>query len=363
MKRSNIQRFGKLLLLTALIGCLGYVPGKQAFAAERPLTARSPHGEDAIRQTDTPGDVVLDESEEGQAEPSYVYLENPDRDVWLLNTRSASPTNPSEQQFQRITVQHFIQMYEREKSHWKDSTFDEFWETFDANVPLIVLVHGNYTSKTDAIASANMLENKFFPGVGKFADAKYRLVIWTWPTESVLWRRLPDAKMKGYYAIKQGEYLAHFLSLVPEGSRVSLVGFSFGARTTCEAVQQFSKDFSEEKTALPFQIRNLLLAPAIDHNSLAPKFRYGEVLAVSQHLIVLFNSQDYALKFYPFLSGFGGPRSLGREGVPISRIPAELRGKITGINVQPFAKSRHSFVTFFQNPDLNRRLGDYLLFE
>jgi len=365
MKRAVIQRIGTHLLLTALIGCLGHIFMGQAFAAERPRMSRTPQGVDGIRQTHTPGDVVLEEAEDdnGESQPSYTYTKNPDRDVWVLNTRTASLTNPSERQFQRIEVQNFIQMRESEKSHWKDSTFDEFWETFDTNVPLIVLVHGNYTSKAQAIESANMLENKFFPGTGKFVNAKYRLVIWAWPTETVYKRHLPDAKLKGYYAIKQGEYLAWFLSLVPEGSRVSLIGFSFGARTTCEAVQRYSMNLSKEISEPPIQIRNLLLSPAIDEYSLVPRFRYGEVLAASQHLIVLFNSQDFALRLYPALTGCGGPRSLGLTGVPFSRIPADLRGKVTGINIQPFAQKQHTFTMFFRSPDLNRKLGDYLLFE
>ena len=363
MKRDDIQRFGTFLLFAVLLGCLEYGFIERTFAADRPRMVRTPQGEDRIRQTHTPGDVVRDETENAQTQPGYTYLENPDRDIWVFDTRTASLTNPNERQFLRITVQHFMQIREQEKSHWRDSTIDEFWETFDADVPLIVLVHGNYTSKIEAIASANMLENKLFPGTGKFAAAKYRLLIWSWPTEIVYKRHLPDAKLKGYYAVKQGEYLAHFLSLVPKGSQVSLVGFSFGARTTCEAVQRLSKNFSREDSALPFQIRNLLLSPAIDQHSLVPPLRYGNVLAVSQQSIVLFNSQDIALWFYPALTGCGGPRSLGRTGVPFSKLPGELRNKITEINIKPFAKKQHSFVVFFRNPNLNRKLGGYLLFE
>ena len=359
-----IQRFGKLLIFAGLIGCLVYGFQVQTFAAERrfPIN-RAPQGEDSIRKTHTPGDVVLEETDDAQPQPSYTYLDNPDRDVWVFDTHSASLTKTDEQQFQRIKVRRFMQMYQQEKTHWNDSTLDEFWETFDPEVPLIVFVHGNYTTPTEAIASANMLENKFFPGNGEFAAAKYRLLIWSWPAEMVYQLHLRDAKLKGYYSIKQGEYLARFLALVPEDSRVSLVGYSFGARTTCEAVQRlsFNKQSPKEPHIPPLQIRNLLLSPAIDQYSLAPRFRYGNVLDVSQQSIVLFNPRDFALRFYPALVGPCGPHSLGREGIP--GLPAEWKDKITGINISAIAETQHTFVVFFRDPNLNRRLGRYLLFE
>lgn len=246
---------------------------------------------------------------------------------------------------------------------------DEFWETYDSSIPLIVLVHGNYTTGPQSIQSGNMLENKFFPKTERFAGAKYRLVIWSWPADEVYKRYLPDAKLKGYYSEKQGEYLAQFLSRLPSGSRVSLIGFSFGARTTCEAVQRisFNPQFyteSPEGTKTPnLQIRNLLLSPAVDQVSLAPRFRYGNVVSVSQQSIVLFNPKDIALRFYPKLVGCGGPQALGRDGIPFSLLPSGLRNKISGINIYSLADTRHSFVVFFRNPELNRKLGDYLLFE
>ena len=349
----HVQRLGQSLLLAGLIACWGEVLMEQALA-KRPFLVRTPRGMDTVRRTHTPSNTILEETEGSQSK--FTYLENPDRDVWVFDTRSVSPTNPDERQFQQIKIRRFLQTHQKEKSHWNDSTLDEFWETFEEEVPLIVLVHGNYTSTTEAIESANMLENRLFPGAGPFATAKYRLLIWAWPADTVYKRHLPDAKLKGYYSIKQGEYLAQLLALAPEGSRISLVGFSFGARTTCEAVQRLS-----EHAAASLQIRNLLLSPAIDQFSLAPRSRYGNVLAVSQQSIVLFNPRDFALWFYPSLTGCGGPKSLGREGLP--GLPVELRNKITGINIRKIADKQHSFVVFFRDPNLNRKLGEYLLFE
>ena len=364
MKATLIHR------LSVFLGCIVILIGFGSMGntnAEGPFqAARTPRGADGVRETQTPGEIV--EQPIAEEETEYAHSENPDRDVWVFNTRSASATRPDEQQYQKISVRRLIQMPERKKSHWQNTSQNEFWLTFDPSIPLIVLVHGNYTSTTEAIESANMLENKFFPGSGKFAGAKYRLVIWAWPADTVYQRHLPDAKLKSVFSIKQGEYLARFLSQLPSDSRVSLVGFSFGARTTCEAVQRISKkpefftQLEDGQTLPNVQIRNLLLSPAIDQVALAPRSRYGNVISASQQSIVLYNPCDLALKFYPFLVGCHGPKSLGREGVPFFNIPKDLRQKISGINIDPIAGSRHSFTVFFQSSALNNRLGDFLLF-
>ena len=369
MKTTLIRRLGAARILP---GCIVVLFGLGVTCmvtakAEGPFqVARTPRGADGVRETLTPGEVVEQPIADDQTE--FAHVENPDRDVWIFNTRSASTTRPDEQQYQKISVQRLIQMHERKKSRWQNTSQNEFWLTYDPEVPLIVLVHGNYTSKTEAIESANMLENKFFPGSGKFAGARYRLVIWAWPADTIYKQHLKDAKLKSVFSMKQGEYLAQFLSQLPSDSRVSLVGFSFGARTTCEAVQRLSTNpefftqQGDENVSPNIQIRNLLLSPAIDQISLAPRFRYGNVIPTSQQSIVLYNPRDFALRLYPFLTGCNGPKALGRTGIPFFNLPKDLRQKISGINIDPIAGSRHSFTVFFQSPALNNRLGEFLLF-
>ncbi len=174
--------------------------------------------------------------------------------------------------------------------------------------------------------------------------------MWSWPSERTDLPIRQDALLKAKRADVQARYLAAFLRKLGSGSKVSLVGFSFGAKLACEMLQLLADTaeypFSEEdgKFGHGLQLRTVLLAAAMDRQSLQPGREYGQALSSTEEMLVHVNPKDSTLRWYPLLVGCGGPKALGREGAVLGSAPPEYRHKIRSRYVQRLIGHDHGFM-------------------
>ena len=234
-------------------------------------------------------------------------------DAWFVDTRPGAVT------FSRL-----------EANGWEASSDQEFLETFDASIPLVVIIHGNWMSLPEAKYYGKMF-HKMSRNIGP-----HRLLVWSWPAERINGRLRQDAQIKAARADAQAEHLAAFLRLLPDNSKVSLVGFSFGAKLVCNTLQQYANH--------SLQIRTVLLAAGIDRESLQPGRQYGDALLATEEMLVHVNQLDSKLRFYPLLNGCGGPRAAGKEGVNRYGMSTESRAKIKSVDVSRLIGVEHGFM-------------------
>lgn len=274
-------------------------------------------------------------------------------DAWIIDTRRAS-FDENDDTPGNLLVNRSVKVYNR----WEPARLDEFYQTHDPAKPLVVIIHGNWMKLNDAKRYAM----SFFRQVQK-DDSDVRLLFWSWPSE----RRTDlglreDALLKGRRAERQAMFLTHFLQQLPKGSKVSLVGFSFGARLACETLELLETDarFDGE-----LHIRTVLLAAALDKGSLCPGKKYGNALSATEKMLVHVNPFDHTLKFYPWLvRGGRGPQAVGREDVNRRGMPEEYSEKIKSVSVQSHLGREHDFYQSLRA--LHGQENDYrfyLLFE
>lgn len=262
-------------------------------------------------------------------------------DAWLIDTRGAT-LHSEEGKIEHLTVNK-LERDPSNRNRWVPATQDDFLSTHDPDIPLIVVIHGNWMkyheAKAHGIRFHQASENR----------GAHRLLVWSWPSERVLRNIRQDALLKARRADVQAEFLATFLRKLRPGSKVSLVGFSFGSKLACETLQlladtaEYPHNEEEGKMGHGLQLRTVLLAAAMDRQSLAPGGQYGRALSSTEKMLVHVNPEDNTLRWYPLLKGCGGPKSMGREGFSIRGFSPEYIEKIRSHNVRKLIGRKHGF--------------------
>ena len=267
-------------------------------------------------------------------------------DVWLVNARTASWTKPNEREFDKIQVYRLNEIHGR----WDKTHLDDFFALDCPDIPTAILIHGNHFTLEDAIASGFQFKQAVLK------NGNFRLVIWAWPSEKINGPRV-DAQTKAFYSEIQGDYLARFLTRFSEGSKVDLVGFSFGARTIGEAIKRCYADGTHST-----RLSVLLLAPAIDKCSVLLNGKYETMFSVAEKSMLIYNPMDKALKYYPkmYQRGHCGPEALGREAIPLSAFSPDVRAKTCAIDVSNITGRQHSFPVYFGSSSFNQKLQHFL---
>ncbi|MDR3108986.1 MAG: DUF726 domain-containing protein [Planctomycetaceae bacterium] len=206
---------------------------------------------------------------------------------------------------------------------------------------LVVVVPGNWMSKSDCLQYAR----KF----SRINNDRYTSLFWSWRSERENQRIRIDALIKAARSDEQGKVLAAFIRELPSEQKVTLVGFSFGARVVCSAVQELSTNEPTTSGKKPPRINVALLAPAFDAVWVLPKSKFGNVFTASDKVTVHYNPNDSTLHFYPLMYGLIGPRreALGYVGVPRNAITPEIRGKLLQLNASRVLGREHGFWSSF----------------
>lgn len=238
------------------------------------------------------------------------------RDIWLLSTRDAShcsaPTEPANAiRYWRLDA----------NCGWSAADAKDFQDG-EASRPIVVFVHGNQTDSDMAVAKGMCAYESILAGTG---CRSFRYVIWSWPADRVCRRHRDDAQLKVGYCDIESYNLALWLNGLRPGTKLSLVGHSFGPRIIAGALQLLAggevggqKMADEAVRAWTEKKRNplraVMLAMADDFDSLAPDGRAGRALSLLDQVLVTRNGCDSTLRWYPRLYGRGGPDAIGFTG-------------------------------------------------
>jgi len=248
---------------------------------------------------------------------------------------------------------------------WQRSSQKEFLAASEPASVTTVFVHGNDTGATEARNEGRHLYSRLAPAA--CPGRPVRFVIWSWPSERILGRVRSDIQVKACRTNAEAFYLADFLDGLDPKARVSLSGYSLGARVTTGALHLLGggvlgdRQLETRRHAERSGVRVVLLAAAMGDDWLLPGMRYERALSQADRLVVMYNPLDAVLRFYPLMYGRGGPDALGYTGIRNACCLGEDRQKVCELNVSGAVHRGHGWGHYANSPSIIRQLRHELL--
>jgi len=235
--------------------------------------------------------------------------------------------------------------------------------------PVLFIVHGNLNAGNYAVEEALLMKTWMHRLGALPPDAL--VVVFDWPSQRVRANPIRDINEKCLRAFVAGYHLARVLEAFPAGSRICLLGQSYGGRVIPAALHLWSgaemtSHADQPRVRLkgprpPLHLRAILIEAASDHHWLNPGETFGQALASAEGLLNLYNSQDRVLFFYPLLYTGDGGRALGRVGLlPLDRTRlGPLITKYEQFDVSPWLHRKHTMLGTVTHPEVARRIARY----
>jgi hypothetical protein len=235
--------------------------------------------------------------------------------------------------------------------------------------PTIIYVHGNFMERNNTLERVRILD--FY--LKRQATEDYRLLLFSWPSQRER-KPLRDIYENDEIAEDQSLYLAWILRQLRSQSRVSVLGFSFGARCATAALHldaggnipglRFGNQQTETVQRVPYHLG--LIAPAVDKNWLLPNGRYGKATSNINDFVNMYNSRDPVLRRYKFIDRLSRPIAggfVGFDGIGDPRATSPLAGqiKVKQYNCGGVIGTTHSEKSYFGECPYFRVMIDHLL--
>lgn len=285
----------------------------------------------------------------------------PTNEVWEVSTRHLSCS---------ICALNSPPNFEVHRWHggsWQKSSIDDLVgpSLSDSAPPLtIIYVHGNWMERCNALERVRIVDSH----IKRQSSEPYRLIMFSWPSQHES-RFIREVRDHADCADVQSFYLAWLIqSLRSSSSRISMLGFSFGARSVAGALHLEaggliqgrpalasslgSPDLTGQPHFLPDIHRVSFVAPAIDRTWFSPNGRYSLAMTQVDHLVNLYNSKDPILRRFRFIDTVARPIAAGFTGLeaasnPPATSPLQGQDKIEQFDCRSAIGSTHSEVSYY----------------
>ena len=268
-------------------------------------------------------------------------------DVWGVNTRTGGDPWGRVERFEP-------------GRGWLRSDADALFDGSER--PLILLVHGNRYEHADALDQALRLARRI-GGCGA-APVPPRVVVYSWPSDKqgIL---LKDSRRKYERARCEAERFARFLGRIEPERPVGILGYSYGALVTLAGIESLANRSRADGAAGPAWIGRpgpvhlVLVASAVRHDALAPWGPYRAAAEGADRIVLLNNSADRALRFFPWVDRGLEVDALGRVGMAAHWLPrgVELRQYDAAAVVGP----SHRLSLYLESGGVSRQICSGLL--
>ena len=233
--------------------------------------------------------------------------------IWTISTRHLGYAG-NELSAGELDLQ--VLRYDAASEVWLDAPLQAFLDE-DGEAPTVFYVHGNRRDRNEAFRRGWACYHALARDAGP--DLPFRFVIWSWPSDQ-LRGPLRDIRAKACRTNVDGQYLGWLLGRMQPDTRVSLVGYSFGARIITGAMHLLNGGTLAGQTvpidspAARTPVRAVLLAAAIHSDWLLPGRPHEDIWPVTDRMSVLYNSSDPVLRRYHAIERRGRPQALGYVG-------------------------------------------------
>ena len=271
------------------------------------------------------------------------------QDIWRVDLHAVAWLDANEQHFLKL------QYYRWENNQWLPSDAETFFDTQQAEIPLIVFAPG-YTSTTLQTTQVGLgLVRNFDP------NKPCRIVFWDWYSERGPGNLRCDVRNKLSIINNTADYLALLLQKVKPQSKVALFGFSFGSRIVCEAAESLRKSGQRPEG---LRLNLVLSGAATDQLWFAKGQQHGKTPEITEKILVTYNPKDWALRFYPLMYGLHHKaKALGRTGLPVRQIDPAYRDRFENVDVSRSIGDEHQTLYHVQTPAFRSRINGYFFFE
>jgi hypothetical protein len=284
----------------------------------------------------------------------------PDDSIWLVSTRQAPCAVSCDGAEPRLRYYRFESSDPDAPRQWQPSDAATFFTSAPPEGITLFYVHGNSVSSSEAFRRGLAI----YRGVARHAqdDWPVRFVIWSWPTTSI--RGVArDVRTKAYRAGPAGYRLAWFVNRLDPQTPVRMIGFSFGARVITGSLHVLGGG-RLGRLALPAAtdrtpIRAVLMAAALDQDWLVPGHYHGLALTQVDRILLLNNSCDRAMKWYPLIDRCRRPQALGRNGIATCALGMEAQ-KVVQRDVCCQVGRVHGFQNYLGAPSLMAQAWEFV---
>jgi hypothetical protein len=235
---------------------------------------------------------------------------------------------------------------------------------------VVIQVHGSLTYFDAALASglwahAWLIFRNAMPADALFVD-------FDWPSWRVFKSDVRDINEKGRRAYIAGLHLAQFIQTFPPGTRICLIGQSYGGRVVLSALHLLGGGSLDDQAGSPpvrlthtrpdLHLRAVILGAAADHDWLNPGERLDHALPACEGLLNLYNSKDVALTLYPFLFRSGNRPSIGRHGLSPADYEAlgPLASRVSQHDTLDRVGAAHTLLDSIADEQIARWMAPYL---
>ncbi len=282
-------------------------------------------------------------------------------DVWIISTRDSAGCASSH------TAKTGLRYWRLDRqSHWHRLDGEAFRAADDPDVPTNFFVHGNRTTRQLILADAwPLLKQLEHHAAGR----PFRYVIWSWPADRVPGTARKDVLVKAARSDTQSYLLAQCIRGMSPEVRVSMIGYSFGARVITGALhllgggQVSGRSLGQPVVSRRVPIRAVLVAAAIDYDWLAPGRRSGLALSQVDRMLVTRNTSDPVLRHYPLMNRKRSSKAMGFAGLAAPRLRGTQQRKVEILRLDRSVGKAHAWKKYLGAAALRRRLPLYVFLD
>jgi hypothetical protein len=236
--------------------------------------------------------------------------------------------------------------------------------------PVFIQVQGSLT--TPDIALGGLLWSRAWLDENGALPPDAVVIAFDWPSQRVYRNDVLDINEKGRRAYIAGFHLARFVQGFPPGSRICILGQSYGGRVVPSALHLLGGGCLNSQDHDPYvrlaslrpdlRIRAIILEAASDHFWLDPEQRFDRALHACEGLLNIYNRRDEALALYPFLVRSSHTRAIGRIGLKqddLDRL-GPLAAKYEEHDSHDLLGVEHTLLDAVANRQISRWMAPYL---
>lgn len=283
-------------------------------------------------------------------------------DYWIISTRECP------QSFGDLCTPECFEYFHRlPDGSCVPSSWMEFLEAVDPSGPVCFLVHGNLVGFEEAISQGWEVVEALSTHLP--AGMPVTFVSFTWPSDEVVPLLITaDLQIKASRSDATAYYLASLINYLPPNQKVSLLGFSHGARSVAGTLELLGGGEVRGRRlphgpAPPRPMRASLIAAAMDHHWLRPGERNGRAICQLEALQVFFNCTDWALRYYPLRCPLSR-HALGYTGLDERDWQAlgEQAAKVQEVDAAELVETMHHWSYYIQSSGFTSLLAPYIFF-
>ncbi len=256
---------------------------------------------------------------------------------------------------------------------WERSDVESALPTNGSGMLTIIYVHGNFMERNNALERVRIVDRYF----KEQADRPYRLLMLSWPSQRES-KPLRDVLVNAESAECESLYIAWMLQRLRNEPQVSILGFSFGARSVTGGLHLDAGGALAGLMKAPMpntdptmKYRVGLVAPAMDRHWIEASGKHHLAMTHVESMVNLYNSRDPILRRFRFIDRLSSPIAAGFAGFagiagladPRVTTPLAGQSRIQQYDCGSVIGTTHSEKSYYGECPYFRRVIQHLLWK